>query len=104
MVLAGSGDSHEGQVHFLRATDLFADVYTDSDAEFRDSFLDEGHPSGVGFDRLVWYLDVDIAAGGSGSLVLRDHTSASPLSRAWGAGSQSAVRWVPSRPCPVNTS
>ena len=98
MVLAGSGDSHEGQVHFLRATDLFADVYTDSDAEFRDSFLDEGHPSGVGFDRLVWYLDVDIAGGGSGSLVLRDHTSASPLSRAWGAGSaeRGAVGSIPS--------
>ena len=36
---------------------------------------------------LVWYLDVEISEqGGSGSLSIRDHQGASPLTRAWGAG------------------
>jgi hypothetical protein len=98
MALMDAGSNHEGEVHFLRATDLYAEVYENSDIELRDSFLDSGHPSGAGFDLLVWYLDVSIAGGGSGSLVLKDHTSGTALSRAWGGGSseRGAVGSIPS--------
>ncbi len=98
MTLVDAGSSYEGEVHFLRATDLYAEVFEASDVEVRDTFLDAGHPSGAGFDRLVWYLDVEIANGGSGSLLLKDHTSTTALNRAWGGGSEErgAVGSIPS--------
>lgn len=98
MGLMDAGGGYEGDVHFLRATDLYAEVFQNSDVEVRDTFLDSGHPSGVGFDVLVWYIDASIAGGGSGSLVLKDHTSGTALSRAWGSGSteRGAVGSIPS--------
>ena len=46
---------------------------------------------------MVWYLDVNIAQGGSGTLSMKDHQGASPLTRAWGSGlGKGAIGTIPS--------
>ena len=100
MELTDHGRGHDGQVWFVRATDLKDAVYENLDGEISDTFLDEGHPSGAEFDHLVWYLDVvvDDSAGSSGSLTIKDHLEATSLNRAWGAGSEEnhAIGTIPS--------
>ncbi len=82
------GSDHEGDVWFIRATDLFDVRYDGLDGEAYDSFFDSGHPSGADFDMLVWYLDVQINGGPSqGSLTVKDHSGLTPLARAWGPSS-----------------
>jgi len=73
-------------------------MYEQNDNDIYDSFLDSGHPDGEDWDVLVWYLDVSIASGGSGTLTLKDHQGASPLTRAWGSGAteKGAIGTVPS--------
>jgi len=88
MILNNNGKNHEGQVWFIRATDLKDEYYQSTDGDIYDSFTDSGHPSGIDFDFLVWYLDVDISAGGSGTLSLKDHSGATPLARQWGPNSR----------------
>jgi hypothetical protein len=89
MMLNSNGKNHEGQVWFIRATDLKDERYESTDSDIYDTFLDSGHPSGVDFDFLVWYLDVDISGGGgSGTLSLKDHAGATPLARTWGPNSR----------------
>ena len=88
MTLNDYGTDHAGDVWFIRATDLLDNRYNAVDGELYDTFLDEGHPSGSDFDRLVWYLDVDIASGGTGTLSLKDHVGTSALTRQWGSNSQ----------------
>ena len=46
----------------------------------------------------MWYLDVNIAQGGSGTLSMKDHQGASPLTRAWGSGAseKGAIGTIPS--------
>ena len=88
MTLNDYGTNHAGDVWFIRATDLLDNRYNAVDGELYDTFLDEGHPSGSDFDRLVWYLDVDIASGGTGTLSMKDHVGTSALTRQWGSNSQ----------------
>ncbi|CAI8285655.1 MAG: Uncharacterised protein [Candidatus Poseidoniaceae archaeon] len=92
--------NYEGDVFFYRARDLIDRIYEENDQEIYDSFLDSGHPSEGDWDTLVWYLDVEIAsgAGGSGSLTMKDHAGASPLTRAWGSGAteKGAIGTIPS--------
>jgi hypothetical protein len=88
MILNTNGKNHEGEVWFIRATDLKDERYQSTDGDIYDSFIDSGHPSGIDFDFLVWYLDVDISAGGSGTLSLKDHSGATPLARQWGPNSR----------------
>ncbi len=88
MILNSNGKDHEGQVWFIRATDLKDELYQSTDGDIYDSFTDSGHPSGIDFDFLVWYLDVDISGGGSGTLALKDHSGATPLARQWGPNSR----------------
>ena len=92
--------SYNGDVFFYRARDLIDRMYEENDQEIYDSFLDSGHPSEGDWDTLVWYLDVEIAsgAGGSGSLTMKDHAGASPLTRAWGSGAteKGAIGTIPS--------
>ena len=88
MSLAQNGNGHTGDVYFHRATDLKDSYYESSDSDVYDSFFDSGHPSGADFDQLVWYLDVEISQGGSGSLTMKDHAGASPLTRYWGSGAE----------------
>ncbi|HIO94401.1 MAG TPA: hypothetical protein EYN46_03510 [Candidatus Poseidoniales archaeon] len=88
MQMNGFGSHHEGDVWFIRATDLFDVRYDGLDGEAYDSFFDSGHPSGADFDMLVWYLDVEINGGASqGSLTVKDHSGVTPLARAWGPSS-----------------
>lgn len=89
---------YEGDVHFYRARDLLDSTYESNDNDVYDSFLDNGHPDGTNWDVLVWYIDVTVADGGSGSITMNDHTGASPLFRAWGSGAteSGAVGTVPS--------
>jgi hypothetical protein len=88
MDLNTARDGYSGDVFFYRARDLLDSLYEENDQEVYDSFLDEGHPSEGDWNTLVWYLDVEIASNGpsSGSLSMKDHAGASPLTRAWGAG------------------
>jgi len=88
MMLTLKETGYTGDVFFYRAGDLHDNLYEDNDQEVYDSFLDEGYSSNEAWDTLVWYLDVEISQqGGSGSLSIKDHRGASPLTRAWGAGS-----------------
>jgi hypothetical protein len=78
---------YTGDVFFYRAGDIHDNFYEENDQEIYDTFLDEGYSPNEVWDTLVWYLDVEITQqGGSGSLSIKDHQGASPLTRAWGAG------------------
>ena len=78
---------YTGDVFFYRAGDIHDNLYEENDQEVYDTFLDEGYSPNEAWDTLVWYLDVEISQqGGSGSLSIKDHQGASPLTRAWGAG------------------
>jgi hypothetical protein len=98
MTLTQSRTGYEGDVYFYQARDLLDSTYEQNDNDIYDSFLDSGHPDGDDWDVLVWYLDVDIASGGSGTLTMKDHQGASPLTRAWGSGAteKGAIGTIPS--------
>ena len=91
---------YQGDVFFYRARDLIDRLYEENDQEIYDSFFDDGHPTEGDWDTLVWYLDVEIASNGasSGSLTMKDHAGASPLTRAWGSGAteKGAIGTIPS--------
>ena len=47
------------------------------------------HPSQGPYDEMIYWLDAEMGGGpSSGTLTLRDHTSASALTRQWGAGAK----------------
>ena len=99
MTLTLDKKGYDGDVFFYRARDLMDQRYENSQNDIYDSFLDSGHPSGEDWNVLVWYLDVEISnGGGSGSLSMKDHAGASPLTRAWGAGAteKGAIGTIPS--------
>ena len=80
MMLTLKETGYTGDIFFYRAGDLHDNLYEDNDQEVYDSFLDEGYSSNEAWDTLVWYLDVEISQqGGSGSLSIKDHRGASPL-------------------------
>ena len=90
---------YTGDVFFYRAGDIHDNLYVENDQEIYDTFLDEGYSPNEAWDTLVWYLDVEISQqGGSGSLSIKDHEGASPLTRAWGAGAteKSSFGTIPS--------
>jgi len=87
MNLVQKKTGYSGDVFFYRAGDIHDNLYEENDQEVYDTFLDEGYSPNEVWDTLVWYLDVEISQqGGSGSLSIKDHQGASPLTRAWGAG------------------
>ncbi len=87
MTLNQKNVGYSGDVYFYRAGDIHDNLYEENDQEIYDTFLDEGYSPNEAWDTLVWYLDVEISQqGGSGSLSIKDHQGASPLTRAWGAG------------------
>ena len=89
---------YTGDVYFYQARDLLDSTYQENENDIYDSFLDSSHPDGNDWDALVWYLDVNIAQGGSGTLAMKDHQGASPLARAWGSGAseKGAIGTIPS--------
>jgi len=91
MTLADTGTAHTGEVWFIRASDIFYKAWEhDSsmpDAEVEDSFFVGSHPSKGDYDEMIYWLDADMGGGSStGTLTLRDHTSATALTRQWGPG------------------
>lgn len=98
MELTQSKSGYEGDVYFYQARDLLDSLYEENENDIYDTFLDSGHPDGEDWDVLVWYLDVNIANGGSGTLTMKDHQGASPLTRAWGSGAteKGAIGTIPS--------
>lgn len=98
MDLNAARSGYSGDVFFYRAGDLLDNLYEENDQEVYDTFLDEGHSTEGDWNTLVWYLDVDISQGGSGSLSMKDHAGASPLTRAWGSGAteKGAIGTIPS--------
>lgn len=98
MELTQTRTGYEGDVYFYQARDLLDSVYESNENDLYDSFVDSGHPDGSDWDVLVWYIDVAISGGGSGTLTMKDHQGASPLTRAWGSGAteKGAIGTVPS--------
>jgi hypothetical protein len=93
MVLTGNGFDHTGNVWFIRAGDIFAEEWDHAagapDVEITDSFFVGDHPSQGPYDEMIYWLDAEMGGGpSSGSLTLRDHNSASALTRQWGAGAK----------------
>ena len=93
MVLTGNGFNHQGNVWFIRAGDIFAEEWDHDagapDVEISDSFFVGDHPSQGPYDEMIYWLDAEMGGGrSSGSLTLRDHNSASALTRQWGAGAK----------------
>jgi len=88
MQLNNYGNEFTGDVFFIRAIDLYDEMYEGFDGEAYDTFFDSGHPSNGDFDFLVWYLDVEIDSGSSqGTLSVKDHSGVTPLARVWGPSS-----------------
>ena len=56
-------------MYFYQARDLLDSTYEENENDIYDTFFDSGHPDGEDWDVLVWYLDVNIANGGSGDAV-----------------------------------
>ena len=78
MTLVSHGSGHTGEAYFIRARDLLDESYSSPPpvVELYDTFLDSGHPTDGDFDRLIIYLNIQAGGGSSGSLTLRDHSSA----------------------------
>lgn len=71
------GTGHTGEVHFVRAMDLFDQSYETQDSaevELDDTFTDSGHPSADDFHWYVYYLQYSTEDGSRGSIRLRDHS------------------------------
>jgi hypothetical protein len=63
-----------------------------------DTFVDSGHPSGIDFNYYVFYIDVAMPQGGTGTLSVKDHVGNSILTRTYTAGTQSQeLATIPSR-------
>ena len=99
MILNQKKTGYTGDVFFYRAGDIHDNLYEENDQEVYDTFLDAGYSPNEAWDTLVVYLDVEISQqGGSGSLSIKDHQGATPLTRAWGAGAteKGSVGTIPS--------
>ncbi|MBF92196.1 MAG: hypothetical protein CMB78_00235 [Euryarchaeota archaeon] len=88
MMLSDSGTGHSGDVYFVRGGDLFSDIWEDTgtDAELRDTFLVNDHPTDGEWDEMIYFLDAESGTGSSITMTLRDHMSVSVLERFWGPG------------------
>lgn len=99
MTLTNTGNDYNGDVWFIRATDLKDRVFEGPiDGEVTDTFVDSGHPSGIDFNYYVFYIDVAMPQGGTGTLSVKDHVGNSILTRTYTAGTQSQeLATIPSR-------
>ena len=99
MTLTDTGSNFQGEVWFIRATDLKNRLFEGPiDGEASDTFTDSGHPSGIDFNYYVFFIDVAVPQGGSGSLSVKDHVGNSVLARTYTAGTQSQeLATIPSR-------
>lgn len=99
MSLTSTGSDYNGDVWFIRATDLKDRVFEGPiDGEVTDTFVDSGHPSGIDFDYYVFYIDAALPQGGTGTLSIKDHVGNSILTRTYTAGTQSQeLATIPSR-------
>ena len=99
MTLTNTGSDYTGDVWFIRATDLKDRLFEGPlDGEVTDTFVDSGHPSGIDFNYYVFYIDVSIPMGGSGTISVKDHVGNSVLTRTYTAGTQSQeLATIPSR-------
>ncbi len=99
MSLTSTGSNYDGEVWFIRATDLKDRIFEGPiDGEATDTFVDSGHPSGIDFDYYVFYIDVTIPQAGTGTLTVKDHVGNTALTRTYTAGTQSQeLATIPSR-------
>ncbi len=91
MQQATFGTGHQGEVWFIRGGDLYSGSWEHSsglpEIEVRDTFFVSDHPSGDSWDQMIYWLSAEMGGGSStGTLTLRDHTSATALARQWGPG------------------
>ena len=88
MKLISYGMGYVGEVYFVRARDLFSDVYTSKRAspaiDRYNSFLDQGHPNWGDWDYLVYYYEVSTEENSGGTLTVADPLSKEAMKRVIG--------------------
>ena len=72
MNLVDYADDFNGEVHFLRAGDLYSEVWEDTSVEIYDTFISGHHSSGEEWDKIVFYLETRTSDAASGDFILKD--------------------------------
>ena len=101
MKLISYGLGFVGEVYFVRATDLFSDVYNSKRGspaiDLYNSFLDQGHPNWGDWDYLVYYYEVITEENSGGTLTVADPLSKEAMKRVFGPNTfESTLGTIPS--------
>ena len=72
MDLIDYADDFNGEVHFLRAGDLYSAVWEDTTIEVYDTFISGHHSSGEEWEKIVYYLETRTSDDASGDFLLKD--------------------------------
>ena len=88
MNLISYGMGFVGEVYFVRARDLFSDVYnskrTSPAIDRYNSFLDQGHPNWGDWEYLVYYYELITEENSGGTLTVADPLSKEAMKRVFG--------------------
>ncbi len=101
MTLVSYGMGFVGEVYFVRARDLFNEVYTSERGspaiDLYNSFLDQGHPDWGEWDYLVYYYEVITEENSGGTLTVADPLSKEAMKRVFGPNTfESTLGTIPS--------
>ncbi len=96
------GDNYTDDAYFVKAVDLWNEVYEGNDGTLYDStFLNNGHPTEGDFDHLYVYLDVEITSTSTshGSLLLKTHSGVHAKEEIWpgGTSEKGSISVIPSQ-------
>ncbi|OIR16090.1 MAG: hypothetical protein BEU04_05000 [Marine Group III euryarchaeote CG-Bathy1] len=72
MTLIDYADDFNGEVHFLRAGDLYSEIWEDTSVDIFDTFISGHHSSGEEWDKIIFYLETRTADDASGDFILKD--------------------------------
>ncbi len=97
-----SGTNYDGDAYFVKAVDLWNELYQGNDGTLYDSqFLNNGHPTQGEFDHLYVYLDVEITSTSTshGSLLLKTHSGVHAKEEIWpgGTSEKGSISVIPSQ-------
>ena len=96
------GENYSEDAYFVKAVDLWDEVYQGNDGTLYDStFFNNGHPTQGDFDHLYVYLDVEIMSTSSshGSLLLKTHSGVHAKEEIWpgGTSEKGSISVIPSQ-------
>jgi hypothetical protein len=102
MKLISHGMGYVGEVYFVRARDLFSDVYSSSIGspalDLYNSFLDRGHPNWGDWDYLVYYYEVVTGENSGGTLIVADPLSKESMKKVIGPNTfENTLGTIPSQ-------